>query len=82
MNMNKSSSSREIVRIVTELGRILNKRVIAEGIETEYDLHVLRQLNCECGQGFYFYKPMMPEAAEALVLEKTRELLEGEAVIA
>jgi len=76
MNMNKSGSSREIVRIVTELGRILNKRVIAEGIETEYDLHVLRQLHCECGQGFYFYKPMMPEAAEALVIEKTRLLLE------
>ncbi len=80
MNMNKSSSSREIVRIVTELGRILHKRVIAEGIETEYDLHVLRQLHCDCGQGYYFYKPMMPEDAERLVIEKTREALEAETV--
>jgi PAS domain S-box-containing protein/diguanylate cyclase (GGDEF)-like protein len=71
MDMNKSGGSREIVRIVTELGRILGKRVIAEGIETEYDLHVLRQLKCDCGQGYYFYKPMMPDAAEALVIEKT-----------
>lgn len=82
MNMNKSSSSREIVRIVTELGRILHKRVIAEGIETEYDLHVLRQLNCDCGQGYYFYKPMMPEDAERLVIERTRAMLEQESVLA
>ena len=74
LNMNKSSGNRETERIVTELGRILNKRVIAEGIETEYDLHVLRQLNCDCGQGYYFYKPMMPDAAEALVIEKSRAL--------
>ncbi len=82
MNMNASGSSREIVRIVTELGRILGKRVIAEGIETEYDLHILRQLNCDLGQGYYFFKPMMPEAAETLVLDKTRELLTRETVLA
>lgn len=76
MDMNKSGSSREIVRIVTELGRILKKRVIAEGIETEYDLHVLRQLHCDYGQGYYFYRPLLPDAAETLVIEKTRIFLE------
>ncbi len=80
MNMHKGSENREIVRIITELGRILGKRVIAEGIETELDLHVLRQLHCECGQGYYFYKPMLPEAAEALVLERTRQMLAHEPV--
>ncbi len=72
MNMHKGAGNREIVRIITELGRILGKRVIAEGIETELDLHVLRQLHCDCGQGYYFHKPMLPEAAEALVREQTR----------
>jgi PAS domain S-box-containing protein/diguanylate cyclase (GGDEF)-like protein len=80
MQMHKSPSNRELVRIITELGRILGKRVIAEGIETELDLHVLRQMNCDQGQGYYFYKPMLPEAAEALVHEQVRRLQEIEPV--
>ena len=75
MNLHKGSNNREIVRIITELGRILGKNVIAEGIETELDLHVLRQLHCDCGQGYYFYKPMLPEAAEALVREQAAALM-------
>ncbi|MEJ0062189.1 MAG: EAL domain-containing protein [Alphaproteobacteria bacterium] len=80
MNMHKNASNREIVRIITELGRLLGKKVIAEGIETELDLHVLRQMHCDSGQGYYFYRPMLPEAAEALVVEQTRLLLEQDTV--
>jgi diguanylate cyclase (GGDEF)-like protein/PAS domain S-box-containing protein len=73
MEMNRSGGSREIVRIVTELGRILGKRVIAEGIETEYDLHVLRQLHCDYGQGYFFHRPLMPKDAEDVVKAQSQQ---------
>lgn len=67
--MQKTQQDREIVRIITELGRILKKRVIAEGVETEADLLMLRQLGCEAGQGYYFHKPLFAEAAMDVVLK-------------
>ncbi|MBY0757211.1 EAL domain-containing protein [Clostridium sardiniense] len=37
---------------------LLNKKVIAEGIEDENTYEILKEINCDLGQGFYFYKPM------------------------
>jgi EAL domain-containing protein (putative c-di-GMP-specific phosphodiesterase class I) len=37
-----------------------NASVIAEGIETEEDLKVLRELGVTYGQGFFMGKPEIP----------------------
>lgn len=73
MNMARGAEHREIVRIINELGHLLGKQVIAEGIETEYDLQILRAMKCDYGQGYYFYKPMMTPQAEGLVHALVRE---------
>ena len=33
----------------------------AEGIETYEEMQTVKALNCQIGQGYYFYKPMTPE---------------------
>ncbi|MBI1274248.1 MAG: EAL domain-containing protein [Alphaproteobacteria bacterium] len=71
MSMHKAPENRELVRIITEIGRILGKKVIAEGIETEQDLIALRHLKCDMGQGYYFHKPLFAEDAEKLVAGTT-----------
>ena len=48
----------EIVRAIITLARNLGLTVIAEGIETAKQLEVLKQLECEGGQGFLFAAPM------------------------
>ncbi|MBA3786036.1 MAG: EAL domain-containing protein, partial [Acidobacteria bacterium] len=48
----------EIVQTIMMLARNLGLRVVAEGVETEFQLEQLRSLNCEGAQGFYFAKPM------------------------
>ena len=47
----------------------LGVQVIAEGIETPYQLDVVRKLGCQYGQGFLFSRPIPPERI-------TREFLE------
>ena len=42
---------------IIALGRTLNLRIVAEGIEEEWQLERLRTLGCELGQGFYFARP-------------------------
>jgi diguanylate cyclase (GGDEF)-like protein len=44
-------------RAMIALGRTLDLRVIAEGIEEAGQLHALRDLGCEFGQGYLFARP-------------------------
>lgn len=44
-------------RAVIELARGLTIKVVAEGIETEQQLNLLRQFGCDEGQGFYLGRP-------------------------
>lgn len=40
------------------LSKLLNMKVIAEGVETEEQIIELRKMNCDEIQGFYYAKPM------------------------
>ena len=48
----------EIVRAIITMARNLGLTVIAEGIETDAQLELLKELDCEGGQGFLFAEPM------------------------
>jgi diguanylate cyclase (GGDEF)-like protein/PAS domain S-box-containing protein len=50
-----------IVTAVISMGRSLNMRVIAEGVETRGELEFLRSHQCEEAQGYYFSRPVFPE---------------------
>lgn len=56
-----ASGGGEIVSTIIQLAHNLRMRVTAEGIETEAQLGMLRNLGCEFGQGFYFSKPVDAE---------------------
>jgi EAL domain-containing protein (putative c-di-GMP-specific phosphodiesterase class I) len=46
--------NRNICQAAIDLGHRLGATVVAEGIETEAALNVLRQMGCDLGQGFLF----------------------------
>jgi diguanylate cyclase (GGDEF)-like protein len=54
-------------RAIIALGRTLNLQVVAEGIEDEGQLHALRGLGCELGQGYLFARPADGETIAAAV---------------
>ncbi len=56
--MNYSEESLEIVRTVIRLARNLGMSLIAEGVESEEQLNLLRDLECDEAQGYHFGKPM------------------------
>jgi diguanylate cyclase (GGDEF)-like protein/PAS domain S-box-containing protein len=61
------ADSFKIVQTIMTLARDLNMVVVAEGIETEPQLQILRQQGCEFGQGFLFSRPVESKKAEELL---------------
>lgn len=53
--------SDQIVRLMVTLGHTLNASTVAEGIETEAQAQVLREMSCDVGQGYHFSRPIEPE---------------------
>ncbi len=54
-----------IPRTIVSLAHSLGMDVVAEGIETERQLEILKSYDCDIGQGYFFARPMPPEQAEA-----------------
>ena len=66
-NLNGNERSQSIVRSIINLAETLEIECVAEGIETYEQLHMLRQFNCQNGQGYYFSKPQSPTHIEDLM---------------
>ena len=58
-----------VVRTIIQLAENLNLSTVAEGIEEERHIEVLRNLGCKIGQGFYYYKPMPLHEVDRLLAE-------------
>ncbi len=54
-------------RTIIALGGMLNLRVLAEGIEHEAQLNMLREMHCQYGQGYFFSKPLDTATMTALL---------------
>ncbi len=63
------SQDSAIVSAAIVLAKAIGFEVVAEGVETREQLEVLRQLECELGQGWYFEKAIDPDEMEALIVE-------------
>jgi len=59
LNMIDDSADAAIVRSTVDLAHHLGLRVVAEGIESEGHIDMLRSLHCDIGQGFHIARPMM-----------------------
>ena len=57
-----------MIRAIIAMSHSLNIKVIAEGVETEEQAEFLKQLDCDMGQGYLFYRPAPKEAVEKLIL--------------
>lgn len=64
--------STAVLEAITGLGRALQLRVVAEGIETPMQASVVKALGCHEGQGYLFSKPLPPTEMEQWLRRKSR----------
>lgn len=69
-DIGKSDKALELVRAIVSMAKSLGINVIAEGIETEEHLAILKTLDCKYGQGYLFSKPIDRLAAEKIIKNK------------
>lgn len=71
----------QFIRSILDMARTAGCHVVAEGVETESDLSVLRELGMHSAQGYYFAKPsasprtsVRPDIARLLSAASRREV--------
>lgn len=59
-----------LITAIIQMARTLKLRTVAEGVETEEQCQMLRELGCDLLQGYYLAKPMEADAACAWLQQK------------
>lgn len=68
-DMLKNKTSMELAKSIITLGKNLNMSVTAEGVEQKEEAQILRALECDSAQGYYFAKPLPERELAPLLLQ-------------
>ncbi|MBR4577470.1 MAG: bifunctional diguanylate cyclase/phosphodiesterase [Clostridia bacterium] len=66
-NLDSGEDARQFVAAIIAIGHVMHFRILAEGIENQQQLDVLREIGCDYIQGFLWGRPMCPEEAAKLL---------------
>lgn len=68
-NLTNSDQTVKMVTSIIKIAQVLNIKVIAQSIENEQQLNILKNLGCEYGQGNFFSKPLFVEDFENYLIQ-------------
>ena len=69
-NAFKPGGNTHLIEVIIDISKFLMVPVIAEGVETEEQLHTLKTLGCDIVQGYFFSKPVPASEFEPFILQK------------
>jgi EAL domain-containing protein (putative c-di-GMP-specific phosphodiesterase class I) len=69
MRMETGPTHLQLVRTVRALASNFGVIAVAEGVETPEQLRTLRELGCECAQGYLFSRPVPAAELEVLLAQ-------------
>ena len=69
-NIEHSDKDLRLVELVLDIAKYLHVPVVAEGVETEKQMLLLREAECDLVQGYYFSRPLPPEEFEKLIIKE------------
>ncbi|WP_084555141.1 GGDEF domain-containing response regulator [[Phormidium ambiguum] IAM M-71] len=58
-----------LIETIISLGKNLKMEVVAEGVETQEQVEILRKLGCNWAQGYFFARPLNVEKATKFLME-------------
>src|SRR5262249_19655471 len=73
VDIETSKQTAALVHALAILANNLGLAIVAEGVERESEVHILRELGCHFGQGFYFSRPLSPDAFAEFALQRIAE---------
>ncbi|MEA5463509.1 EAL domain-containing protein [Leptothoe sp. PORK10 BA2] len=76
--MESNSENADIVGTIVSLGHRLQLDMIAEGVETQAQAQLLKQLHCQYAQGYFFAKPLPINQAAQLLAQNKSWSIDGE----
>ena len=62
-----TADNRALVQGIVELARALGISLVAEGVEEEWQVQLLRELGCDLGQGYLLSPPLPPDEVEGVL---------------
>ena len=65
----KEGGNTHMLKVIIGIADFLDVPVIAEGVETQEQLHALKDLGCDIVQGYFFSKPVPAEEFEPFILQ-------------
>ncbi|MEG0709881.1 MAG: sensor domain-containing phosphodiesterase, partial [Longicatena sp.] len=71
-NQKDAQRSKVVVRNVIKMGEELGIRIVAEGVEDQIHIDLLRELHCDMVQGYYYAKPMEVSIFTKLIQNPTK----------
>ncbi len=70
-----TDTSKSIMGFVISLGKWIHVDVIVEGVETKEQIDMLKEMDCNYVQGYYYAKPMPKDEFKALLIENNKKYL-------
>ena len=70
--LGRNEANEAIVQSIIMLGKGLKMSIVAECVETEEQLSILRDMDCDVIQGYLFSKPLIADEAASFILESMR----------
>ena len=72
-NIERNEKDLRLVELIVDIARYLKVPVVAEGVETENQLRLLKDAGCDLVQGYYFSRPLPAEAFEEMILSRAEK---------
>ena len=66
-SLDRDPQRANLAEMIVQLAVRLGKKVVAEGVETTEERHLLERMHCDLLQGYLFSKPLAPAAVEGFL---------------
>ena len=71
-NLKSNDKQEKMIKLVVDIAQFLSMKVVAEGVENEDEVDMLKDVGCGVIQGFYFSRPLSEKDFVKLVDECVR----------